>query len=210
MLYNVLKQQGQELKHNERLFTEVLFALINPAQFKSITCMNHRLNIAASLIRKKQWRTPKGFYKYWDIGQAYKACDEVKTRLTQQDKLTQELLGVTDPKRRLDITARFNATLANETRFSRPNLTAQQQASTHQQQQLKNKLQQVNQEISMEKQYLSQIEQAFKEHLTYASQPLVESIKNKLNKLYAVLAQVQGELQQIPPTLLPPTRDRYA
>ena len=62
----------------------------------------------------------------------------------------------------------------------------------------------------MEKQYLSQIEQAFKEHLTYASQPLVESIKNKLNKLYAVLAQVQGELQQIPPTLLPPTRDRYA
>lgn len=87
MLCNVLKNQGQGLKHNERLFTEVLFAVTNKEQFKDVDCMNHRINIAASLIRKKQWRTPKGFYNHWDIGQAFKERDEVKRRRTSQESL---------------------------------------------------------------------------------------------------------------------------
>lgn len=148
MLYNVLKQHGQELKHHERLFAEVLFAVTNKEQFKDVTCMSHRINIAATLIRKKQWRTPKGFYNHWDIGQSLKERDEVKRRRAQQEKLDRELLGITDPRLIAEIKARFELGRVDESRYDKQkeSVIAQKEQMLHQKQ-LTEKLNEINNEM---------------------------------------------------------------
>ncbi len=198
MLYNVLKHLGQELKQNERLFTEVLFAVTNKEQFKDITCMNHRINIAASLIRKKQWRTPKGFYNHWDIGQALKERDEVKRRRTQQEKLERELLGVTDPQRIAEIKARFETSMADESRFDKQKeaISKQKEQVSHQRQ-LAEKINQINNEIFTEGKYLKEMEDALQQGFGYASRELINSIGIKLAKLYDEQASIESELQNI-------------
>ena len=198
MLCNVLKNQGQGLKHNERLFTEVLFAVTNKEQFKDVDCMNHRINIAASLIRKKQWRTPKGFYNHWDIGQAFKERDEVKRRRTSQEKLDRELLGVTDPQRISEIKARFEISMADESRFDKQKETiAKQKEQRARQRQLTEKLNRVCNEIFTEGKYLKQMEDALKQGLGYASQELIDSIGIKIAKLYDEQASIESELLNI-------------
>lgn len=198
MLYNVLKNQGQELKHNERLFTEVLFAVTNKEQFKDVACINHRINIAASLIRKKQWRTPKGFYNHWDIGQAFKERDEVKRRRTSQEKLKRELLGVTDPQCIAEIKARFEISMADESRFDKQKETiAKQKEQGTRQRQLTEKLNRISNEIFNEGKYLKQMEDALKQGLGYASQELIDSIGIKLARLYDEQASIESELQNI-------------
>jgi len=198
MLYNVLKQQGQELKHNERLFTEVLFAVTNKEQFKDVACINHRINIAASLIRKKQWRTPKGFYNHWDIGQAFKERDEVKRRRTSQEKLERELLGVTDPQRIAEIKARFEVSMADESRFDKQKETlVKQKEQGARQRQLTEKLNRISNEIFTEGKYLKQMEDALEQGLGYSSRELIDSIGIKLAKLYDEQAGIEQELQNI-------------
>ncbi len=198
MLYNVLKTQGQELKHNERLFTEVLFAVTNKAQFKDIECITHRINITASLIRKKQWKTPKGFYNYWDIGQAFKERDEVKRRKMQQEKLEWELLGVADPKRIAEIKARFEVSMAEGSRFDKQKQTiAKQKGQASHQRLLSEKLNQINNEIFTEGKYLKQMEEALQKSLGYANQELIDSIGIRLAKLYDEHASIESELQNI-------------
>lgn len=198
MLYNVLKQQGQELKHNERLFTEVLFSVTNKEQFKDVDCMNHRINIAASVIRKKQWRTPKGFYNHWDIGQTFKERDEIKRRRTQQEKLERELLGVTDPQRIAEIKARFETSMADESRFDKQKETiAKQKELGARQRQLTEKLNQISNKIFTEGKYLKQMENALKQGLGYASQELIDSIGIKLARLYDEQSIIESELQNI-------------
>ncbi len=198
MLYNVLKQQEQELKHNERLFTEVLFAVTNKEQFKDVACINHRINIAASLIRKKLWRTPKGFYNHWDIGQAFKERDEVKRRRTSQEKLERELLGVTDLQRIAEIKARFEVSMADESRFDKQkNTIAKQKEQVSHQRLLSEKLNQISNEIFTEGKYLKQMEEALQQGLKCASQELINSIGIKIAKLYDEQASIESELQNI-------------
>lgn len=198
MLYNVLKQQGQELKHNERLFTEVLFSVTNKEQFKDITCINHRINIAASLIRKKQWKTPKGFYNHWDIGQTFKERDEVKRRRTQHEKLERELLGVTDPQRIAEIKARFETSMTDESRFDKQRETiAKQKEQVPHQRQLVEKINQITNEIFAEGKYLKQIEDAYQQGLGHASRELIDSIGIKLKKLYNEQSRTEQELQNL-------------
>ncbi|KTC95206.1 helix-turn-helix domain-containing protein [Legionella feeleii] len=198
MLYNVLKNQGQELKHNERLFTEVLFAVTNKEQFKDVACINHRINIAASLIRKKLWRIPKGFYNHWDIGQAFKERDEVKRRRTSQEKLERELLGVTDPQRIAEIKARFEVSMADEFRFDKQKeiITKQKEQASHQRH-LTEKLNRISNEIFTEGKYLKQMEDALDQGLGYANQELIDSIGIKLARLYDEQANIESELQNI-------------
>jgi len=198
MLYNVLKQQEQELKHNERLFTEVLFAVTNQEQFKDVDSMNHRINIAASLIRKKQWRTPKGFYNHWDIGQNFKDRDEIKRRRTQQEKLDRELLGITDPQRIAEIKARFERSMADESRFDKQKETiAKQKEQGAHQRLLSEKLNRISNEIFTEGKYLKQMEDALQQGLGYSSRELIDSIGIKLAKLYDEQASIEQELQNI-------------
>ncbi len=198
MLYNVLKKQGQELKHNERLFTEVLFSVTNKEQFKDVTCIKHRIDIISKLIREKRWKTPKGFYNHWDIGQSFKERDEVKRRRMQQEKLERELLGVNDPQQIAEIKARFETSVADESRFDKPKDTfAKQKEQVSHQRQMTEKLNQINNEIFTEGKYLKQMEDAYQQGFGYASQELINSIGIKLAKLYDEQANIEQELQNI-------------
>lgn len=198
MLYNVLKTQGQELKHNERLFTEVLFAVTNKEQFKDVSSIAHRINIAASLIRKKRWKTPKGFYNHWDIGQAFKEREEVKRRRMQQQKLEQELLGVSDPQQIAEIKARIATSEEYEARFDKkqtpkpiPSIKGAVRKN------LVEKLNALNRDIQHESRYLKQMEQAFRQGENYVNQALIDSIGIKLAKLYEQQTNVEQQLESI-------------
>ncbi len=198
MLYNVLKQQGQALKHHERLFTEVLFAVTNKEQFKGVTCMSHRINIAANLIRKKQWKTPKGFYNHWDIGQAFKERDEVKRRREKKEKLERELLGVSDPKQIAEIKARFEASLADESRFDKQRATiSKPKEQAFHQRHLAEKLNEIGNKIFTEGKYLKQMQAALQQGLGYSSQELIDSIGIKLAKLYDEQANIELAIQNL-------------
>ena len=172
--------------------------MTNKEQFKDIACINHRINIAASLIRKKQWRTPKGFYNHWDIGQAFKERDEVKRRRVQQEKLERELLGVTDPILISEIKARFETSMADESRFDKQKeiITKPKEQASHQRH-LTEKLNQINNEIFTEGKYLKEMENALQRGLGYASQELIDSISIKLARLYDEQARIESELQNI-------------
>jgi len=197
MLFNVLKQQGQELKRHERLFTEVLFSVTNTQQFKGITDMNHRINIAASLIRKKKWKTPKGFYNHWDIGQAFKERDEEKRRRMQQEKLDRELLGVTDPKQIADIKSRFAASFDDESRFDKKRQTTDKpERSETYLHHLTDKLNQINNNIFNQGNFLSHMQDALKQGAAYASQELIDDMMIKLEKLYDEQADVERKLHE--------------
>ncbi|MDA0911379.1 MAG: helix-turn-helix domain-containing protein, partial [Proteobacteria bacterium] len=198
MLFNVLKQQNQSLKHHERLFSEVLFAITNQAQFKGVTCITHRINIAASLIRKKQWKTPKGFYNHWDIGQSFKERDEVKRRRMQQEKLQRELLGVTDPQLICEIKARLEVSQENNSYFDKPKTFSTNQKLKQQgQKQLTDKLNQINNEILSQGNYLKQMENAYQKGLSYASRELIDVIGIKLAKLYDEQALIESEIESM-------------
>lgn len=197
MLCNVLKEQGNELKRNERLFAEVLFSVTNAEQFKGIACMKHRINIAANLIRKKKWSTPKGFYNHWDIGQRFKERDESHRRRLQREKLERELLGITEPQRIAEIKARFEASFADEARFDKPKAySAQQKEQLRKQRQLEDEVRQINQDIFAEARHLKDMEEAYQKGFAYSSSELIEQIGIKLARLYSEQERIQLALQQ--------------
>lgn len=78
MMHNVQKQYGVLFGTPERLFSEIVFSLLNEEQFPGVTDFNLKINIISKLLRKKIWKTPKGFYKYADYG-AYFIGEYTKT-----------------------------------------------------------------------------------------------------------------------------------
>ena len=70
---NLQKQHQLVFSNPEQLFSEIVFSVLHVKnQFPGILNNHHRVNLIAKLLRQKQWRTPKGFYNHWDVGQMYK------------------------------------------------------------------------------------------------------------------------------------------
>ena len=73
----------------------MVFSLLHVKnQFPGVLDNHHRVNLIAKLLREKQWRTPKGFYNHWDVGQAYKL--KLEKQNETQKKLKQEELYARD------------------------------------------------------------------------------------------------------------------
>ena len=53
-------------------------------QFPGVLDNQHRLNLIAKLLRNKQWRTPKGFFNHWTVGQMF------KSKLDKQGKVKEQ------------------------------------------------------------------------------------------------------------------------
>ncbi|WP_242604347.1 hypothetical protein [Legionella geestiana] len=71
--FNLSVVHHQNLSCPEQVVSEYLFALLNTQFYMpAIQCFKHRNNILAKLIRAKNWRTPKGFFKHFYMGQAFK------------------------------------------------------------------------------------------------------------------------------------------
>lgn len=70
---NLQTQHQLVFSNPEQLFAEIIFSVLNVEnQFPGVIDNHHRINLIAKLLRQKKWRTPKGFYNHWDIGQVYK------------------------------------------------------------------------------------------------------------------------------------------
>ena len=70
------KQFNLKFSDPDKLFAEVVFSVTQDLQWKGVDNPLHRINIIAKLLRQKQWNTPKGFYKHWDIGQTFREKQE--------------------------------------------------------------------------------------------------------------------------------------
>lgn len=80
-------------KH-KKLFTlprqiaaEYLFALVNTQFYlPKVHCFKNRNNILSKIIRNNNWKTPKGFYKHFYLGQDFKDKQKLRELQWEQQK----------------------------------------------------------------------------------------------------------------------------
>ncbi|SFM07710.1 helix-turn-helix domain-containing protein [Legionella jamestowniensis] len=71
--FNLTFEHKKQFSSPRQLAAEYLFALLNIEFYlPDVTCFKHRNNILSKMIRENRWRTPKGFYKHFYLGQDFK------------------------------------------------------------------------------------------------------------------------------------------
>lgn len=86
-IQNLQSQHKLVFSNPDQLFAEIVFSILHvDNQFPGITDNHHRVNLIAKLLRDKRWRTPKGFYNHWDVGQVYKLKLEQQAGAQQRFK----------------------------------------------------------------------------------------------------------------------------
>jgi DNA-binding Lrp family transcriptional regulator len=77
--FNLTFKQNKKFSTPKQLVAEYLFALLNVEFYlPHVHCFKHRNNILAKMIRSNLWKTPKGFYKHFYLGQSFK--DQIELR----------------------------------------------------------------------------------------------------------------------------------
>jgi hypothetical protein len=85
--YNLTFQHHKELSLPQQTVAEYLFAFLNNEFYlQGITCLKHRNNILAKMLRGNNWRTPKGFYNHFYLGQNFKDKQEIRDQQLQKQK----------------------------------------------------------------------------------------------------------------------------
>lgn len=88
---NLVAKHKIFLSSPKQVVAEYLFALINYDYFlKDIDCIKHRNNVLAKLLRTNSWKTPKGFYKHFYLGQNFKDKNEIREQSwlkTKEDEI---------------------------------------------------------------------------------------------------------------------------
>ena len=82
---NLESQHQLVFSNPEQVFAEIIFSVMQVEnQFPGVLDNQHRLNLIAKLLRNKQWRTPKGFFNHWAVGQMF------KSKLDKQGKVKEQ------------------------------------------------------------------------------------------------------------------------
>jgi RecG-like helicase len=55
---------------NKELFAQLTFAVLNKTFIPTAKTFKHRMSVFSKLLREGRWSTPRGFYKYSDLGQS--------------------------------------------------------------------------------------------------------------------------------------------
>ncbi|HAU1718446.1 TPA: hypothetical protein JBI80_13855 [Legionella pneumophila] len=85
--FNLTFEHKKQCSSPKQLVAEYLFALLNVDFYlPDVACFKHRNNILAKMIRTNQWRTPKGFYKHFYLGQDFKDKQELHDQQWQRQK----------------------------------------------------------------------------------------------------------------------------
>ncbi|HAU1718489.1 TPA: hypothetical protein JBI80_14070 [Legionella pneumophila] len=85
--FNLTFEHKKQLSSPKQLAAEYLFALLNIEFYlPDVTCFKHRNNILSKMIRENRWRTPKGFYKHFYLGQDFKDQQELHEERWQKQK----------------------------------------------------------------------------------------------------------------------------
>lgn len=87
-------------KPRVELFSEFVYEILNSSFMPTAKTLQHRLNICVSLIKNNRWTTPRGFYKYSNLGEGIKASKEAKEAEYHVHKL-KETKGRYAPNRAL-------------------------------------------------------------------------------------------------------------
>ncbi len=76
---NLIVKNKVILSSPKQVVAEYIFALLNNKFFlKNIDCIKHRNNILAKLLIDKRWKTPKGFYKHFYLGENFKEKNKIR------------------------------------------------------------------------------------------------------------------------------------
>lgn len=71
----------------DQIAAEYLYALINVEFYlPNVTCFKFRNNILAKIMRENRWRTPKGFFNHFYLGQNFKDKQELRDERWQEEK----------------------------------------------------------------------------------------------------------------------------
>ena len=85
--YNLTFQHHKELSLPQQTVAEYLFAFLNQEFYlPGIACLKHRNNILAKMLRGNNWRTPKGFYNHFYLGQNFKDKQQIREQQLQKQK----------------------------------------------------------------------------------------------------------------------------
>ena len=85
--FNLTFEHKKQLSSPKQLAAEYLFALLNSEFYlPDVVCFKHRNNILSKMIRENRWRTPKGFYKHFYLGQDFKDQQELREEKWQKQK----------------------------------------------------------------------------------------------------------------------------
>ncbi|KTC87676.1 Lrp/AsnC family transcriptional regulator [Legionella drozanskii] len=98
--FNLIFKHRKQLSSPQQLAAEYLFALLNVDFYlPKVSCFKHRNNIFSKMIRDNSWRTPKGFYKHFYLGQSFKDKEELREKRWQREKekeMSQETYAFAD------------------------------------------------------------------------------------------------------------------
>ena len=96
--FNLTFEHKKHFSDPKQIVAEYLFSLIN-TQFclPLVTDFNHRNAILAKIIRKNVWRTPKGFYSHFYLGQDFKDKNELRQKRIEEDKQRELERHVNEP-----------------------------------------------------------------------------------------------------------------
>ncbi|WP_238586000.1 helix-turn-helix domain-containing protein [Legionella nautarum] len=85
--FNLIIKSRKEFSSPQQLAAEYLFALLNVDFYlPKISCLRHRNNILSKMIRDNSWRTPKGFYKHFYLGQSFKDKEDLREKRWLREK----------------------------------------------------------------------------------------------------------------------------
>ena len=85
--FNLTFQHKKQFSSPAQLTAEYVFALLNIEFYlPDVACFKHRNNILAKMIRTNQWKTPKGFYKHFYLGQDFKNQQELREERWKKQK----------------------------------------------------------------------------------------------------------------------------
>jgi DNA-binding Lrp family transcriptional regulator len=97
---NLVKKHKVILSSPKQVVAEYIFALINYDFFlKNVDCIKHRNNILAKLLKTNAWKTPKGFYNHFYLGENFKEKSKIReewwTRTKENEiKTTSYLINI--------------------------------------------------------------------------------------------------------------------
>jgi hypothetical protein len=173
---NLVTQHQLVFSNPEQVFSEIVFSVMNvEQQFPGVLDTHHRINLIAKLMREKKWRTPKGFYNHWDVGQTYKA---------KQEQQTTRELNLKHKEGRGDTL--YPSPEAKASKYT-------QKAALYAEMQAYQELQAL---IATETRYLNTMEARFKRKPDPMTERVIEAAAVKLAQLYEQVGKMEGVMQQ--------------
>jgi hypothetical protein len=192
---NLQTQHELTFSDPNKLFAEVVFSATQDLQWPGIDNPHHRVNIIAKLLRQKQWKTPKGFYNHWDIGQLFRKKEALALKKHHQQKIEEThiahaFMSGDEATARADSSIRFENRFYEEPRSSK----TKGYERDAQKKKLWGALQDIKLNLRSEETYLAQLEGWLKQNKPCVTITLIESVAMKVAGLYEEKERLEYEL----------------